>query len=178
MVKTLLFIEIYSYDQARSQDLEKGGGAILKEWEVCKRPWPELSLLLNQFHTVCTKIETKFFGSLVNLMVFPLKTRWSPKKKRKVFTDFETDFLAEISISKLFFAQTSKRLRGAFFLWGGAIFNFSSKIDFKTTKKVRFCILHKPMGGARAPPAPPGYATGYDVVENISSVSNSYWLRV
>ena len=27
---------------------------------------------------------------------------------------------------------------------------------------MRFCILHKPMGGARAPSAPPpGYATGY-----------------
>ena len=42
------------YTQARSQDLEKGG-AILKEWEKCKRPWPEFSLFLNQFHTVCPK---------------------------------------------------------------------------------------------------------------------------
>ena len=42
---------------------------------------------------------------------------------------------------------------------GGAIFNFSQKIGLKTTKMVRFCILHKPMGGGRAPP-PPGYATG------------------
>ena len=35
---------------------------------------------------------------------------------------------------------------------GGANFNFSQKIGLKTTKKVRFCILYKPMGGARAPP--------------------------
>ena len=26
---------------------------------------------------------------------------------------------------------------------------------------MQFCILHKPMGGARAPPAPPGYATAF-----------------
>ena len=57
--------------------------------------------------------------------------------------------------------RKSKRLRGGCFPMGGAIFNFSQKIGLKTTKKVRFCILHKPMGGARAPPPPPpGYATG------------------
>ena len=38
---------------------------------------------------------------------------------------------------------------------GGAISNFSQKIGLKTTKLVRFFILHKPMGGARAPPRPP-----------------------
>ena len=43
---------------------------------------------------------------------------------------------------------------------GGAIFHFSQKIGLKSTKNMRFCILHKPMGGARAPPRPPpGYAT-------------------
>ena len=69
--------------QARSQDLEKGGGAILKECEKCKRPWPEFSLFLNEFHTVCPKIETKFLGKLGNSKVFPPKIRWSPKKKKK-----------------------------------------------------------------------------------------------
>ena len=54
------------------------------------------------------------------------------------------------------FTISSSQLQ-VIFLWGRAIFNFSLKIDLKTTKKVRFCILHKPMGGARAPP---GYATG------------------
>ena len=48
---------------------------------------------------------------------------------------------------------------GLFSCGGGAIFNFSQKIGLKSIKNVRFCILHKPMGGARAPPAPPGYAT-------------------
>ena len=149
---------------ARSQDLEKGG-AFLKEWEKCKRPWPEYSLFLNQFHTVCPKIETKFLGKLRNSSVFsaqnqvvskkkkkrsspklrlifrpkseiqaffPPKIRWSPKKKKnwdwffgrnrkfkgffrpksgglqkkkKVFTEIETDFSGEIGNSSIFSAQ-------------------------------------------------------------------------
>ena len=160
--------------QARSQDLEKGGGAILKEWEVCKRPWPKFSLLLNQFHTVGTKIETKFLGNLGNSKLFsaqnqmvskkkkrssPIlrlnfwpksqiqsfflpKIRWFPKKKnkKKVFTDFETEFSAEISNSKLVFAQNqvvSKNIKKKVFadfetdcsdqlgnpnVWGGGCF--------------------------------------------------------
>ena len=57
-----------------------------------------------------------------------------------------------------FFGQIRKfkRLRGGCFPMGGAIFNFSQKIGLKNIKNVRFCILHKPMGEARAPP---GYAT-------------------
>ena len=55
-------------NQARSQDLEKGGGggggAMLKQWEVCKRPWLEFSLTLNQFQTVCPKFETECLGNL------------------------------------------------------------------------------------------------------------------
>ena len=53
-------------------------------------------------------------------------------------------------------------MRGGSFRMGGAVFHFSQKIGLKSTKNMRFCILHKPMGGARAPPRPPpGYATGY-----------------
>ena len=52
-----------------------------------------------------------------------------------------------------------KRMRGALFVWG-AIFHFSQKIGLKSTKNMRFCILHKPMGGLEPPPPPPGYATG------------------
>ena len=44
---------------------------------------------------------------------------------------------------------------GGLFSCGGAIFNFPQKIGLKSTKNMRFCILHKPIGGARAPPAPP-----------------------
>ena len=113
---------------------------------------------------------------------FPPKISWSPKKK--VFTEIETDFSAEIGNSNVFSAQNqvvSKKIKkkikkksspnlrlifppkseiqtfeGGLFSYGeGAIFNFSLKIGLKTTKKVRFCILHKPLGGVRAPPALP-----------------------
>ena len=44
---------------------------------------------------------------------------------------------------------------GAVFLWGGGYFQFSTKNRHQKHQKVRFCILHKPMGGSRAPPPPP-----------------------
>ena len=73
-----------SYYQARSQDLEKGG-AILKEWEVCKRPWLEFSLILNQFQTVCPKLEAKCLGRLGNSKLFfrPKLGDLQKKKKKK-----------------------------------------------------------------------------------------------
>ena len=53
-----------------------------------------------------------------------------------------------------------RRLRGGCFRMGGAIFHFSHKIGLKSTKSMRFCILHKPMGGLEPPlPPPPCYAT-------------------
>ena len=82
---------------------------------------------------------------------FPSKIRWSPKKKKKkkkkVFAKIQSDFSPKF--------RKFKRLRGGSFRVGGAIFHFSQKIGLKSTKYMRFCILHKPMGGARAPPAPP-----------------------
>ena len=105
-------------------------------------------------------------------------------KKKKVFAKFQSDFSAEIQISNVFSAQNQviskkkkkkkkrsspkfkaiflpkfrkfKRFRGALFAWGGgAIFNFSQKIGLKSTKSMRFCILHKTMGGLEPPPPPP-----------------------
>ena len=66
----------------RSQNLEKGG-AILKEWEKCTRPWPEFSLFLNQFHTVRPKIVAKFLGKLGNSKVFSAQNQVISKKKKK-----------------------------------------------------------------------------------------------
>ena len=80
---------------------------------------------------------------------FPPKIRWSPKKKKKKKGLRQN--------SGRFFTQfrNFKRLRGGSFCMGGAIFHFSQKIGLKSTKNMLFCILHKPMGGARAPPPPP-----------------------
>ena len=76
------------------------------------------------------------------------------KEKKKVFTEIETNFFGQF--------RKSKSLRGGCFPMGGAIFNFSQKIGLKSTKNVRFCILHKPMGGLNPPPRPPGYATAFN----------------
>ena len=70
---------------------------------------------------------------------------------------------------------------------GGAIFHFSQKIGLKSTKNMRFCILHKPMGGLEPPPPPPapppGYATDLrDVLreckEEIKKRLFCIWLRI
>ena len=57
-----------------------------------------------------------------------------------------------------YFVQIRKfrRFRGGCFRMGEAIFHFSQKIGLKSTKNMRFCILHKSMGGLEPPPpAPP-----------------------
>ena len=60
---------------------------------------------------------------------------------------------------------------------GGAIFHFSQKIGLKSTKNMRFCILHKPMGGALAPPAPP-LATLLIVAELFVFETHRYVFRL
>ena len=80
-----------------------------------------------------------------------LQKKKKKKKKKRSSPKFKAIFLPKF--------RKFKRFRGGSFRMGGAIFNFSHKIGLKSTKNMRFCILHKPMGGARAPPPPPGYAT-------------------
>ena len=54
---------------------------------------------------------------------------------------------------RLIFRPNSEilKLEGGLFSYGGAIFKFSQKIGLKSTKNVRFCVLHKPMGGGSSP---------------------------
>ena len=92
---------------------------------------------------------------------FPPKIRWSPKKKKRSSPKLRLIFRPISEIQKF---------EGGLFSYGGAIFNFSQKIGLKSTKNVRFCILHKPMGGLE-PPAPPGYATAF-----ISFFYVKFWL--
>ena len=105
------------------------------------------------------------------------------QKKKKVFAKIQSDFSAEIRNSNVFSAKKKKKKKkkglrqnsewffsqvsqvqtsegGLFSNGGGAIFHFSQKIGLKSTKYMRFSILHKPMGGGSSPPRPPpGYAT-------------------
>ena len=125
---------------------------------------------------VFAKIQGDFSAEIRNSKVFSAQNQVISKKKKKVFAKIQSDFSTEFRNSNVFSAQNqviSKKkrsspkftaiflpisqlqTRGGYFRMGGAIFHFSQKIGLKSTKNMRFCILHKPMGGARAPPAPP-----------------------
>ena len=99
----------------------KRGGAILKEWEVCKRPWLEFSLDLNEFHTVCPKIETKFLEKLGNSKVFSAQNQVISKKKRSslklrvIFrpkSEFQRFFRPKLGV-----LQRKKKKKGLLWNW-------------------------------------------------------------
>ena len=178
-------IPFLSCKQARSQDLEKGGGGgLFWKSEKCANDldsnfhWSWISFrrfVRNLRRNVSESSEIQSF--------FPPKVGWSPKKKKKKglrqnsewffgrnpkFKGFFCPKLGDLHKKKkkkrsspklrLLFRPTSQIQTfegGAVFEWGGAIFHFSHQIGLKSTKSMRFCTLHKPMGGARAPPPPP-----------------------
>ena len=116
--------------QARSQDFGKEGGGLF--WKVGKI----ISDLDQNFH--CFEIRLRRF--------------FRPKAgdlKKKVFTENETEFSAEItnsnsSSSRITATHSKLRLSNPF---GGAVFIFGAKTGLKSTKNMRFCILFRPMGG-------------------------------
>ena len=138
---------------------------------------------VSHVHTVCPKIETKFVGKLRNSNVFSVRIQVVSKKKSS--PKLRLNFRPKSEIHTFFRPRSgglqkkkkkkaSPKLRlnfrpkseiqtfeGGLFSCGGAIFNFSQKLGLKSTKNVRFCILHKPLGGLEPPPAPLGYATAH-----------------
>ena len=103
-------------------------------------------MILNQFHTVCPKIETEFLGKLRNSNVFPAQNQVvSKKKKKKVFTEIETNFSATFGNSIV---------SGGLFSYAGGYFQFFTKN--RPQKHQKRVILHTSQanGGARAPPPP------------------------
>ena len=158
-------------------------GAILKEWEKCKRPWPEFSLFLNQFHTVCPKIQTKFLGKLGNSKVFSAQNRVVSKKRKKKTglrrnwdwffgrnPKFKGFFPPKLRWSPKkkkkkkglrrnwdrFFGQIRKfkRLRGAVFLWEG-YFQFFTKNRPQKHQKRTILRTSQANGEGSSPPPPP-----------------------
>ena len=82
----------FLYMQARSQDLEKGGGGGLfwKSEKSANDLDPNFDCSWNQFHTVCPKIQTKFLGKLGNSKVFSAQNQVvskTKKTKKKVFAE-------------------------------------------------------------------------------------------
>ena len=138
--------------QARSQDLEKGG-AILKEWEVCKRRWLEFSLALNQFQMVCPKFETKCLGKIGNSKVFSAqnqvisKKKKKKKKKKKRYSPKFTAIFLPISQLQTF--------EGGLFSNGGGYFPFFTENRPQKHKKHAFLHTSQAYGGGSSPPRPP-----------------------
>ena len=161
--------------QARSQDLEKGG-AILKKWEKCKRPWPEFSLSLNQCHTVSPKIKAAFLRNLGILNILFAQIQVISKKKnrssrilRLIFwpkSEIQTFFPPKFRwfpkkkrsspILRLIFRPTSeiRTFEGGCFPMGGLFSIFHQKSASKAPKTCDFAHFTSQWGGC-SPPAPP-----------------------
>ena len=151
--------------QARSQDLEKEMGLFWKSETTVSDLNPNFhcfrirfkqfiknwdgffgrNLKLKRFFRAKTgdlekktKLRRIFRPKSAVETVFPLKDRWSPKKKRFFCPNHGNSF-----------STPSPNPFG-----GGAVFIFWAKIGVKSTRNVQFCILFRPMGGSSPPPPP------------------------
>ena len=158
-------------------------------------------MVLESFHTVCPKIQTKFLGMLGNSKVFSAQNQVVSKKKRSspklslIFrpkSEIQRFFPPKIrwspkkkkkrkkkkrssqKLSRIFRPKSEiQTFEGGLFSYGGAIFNFSQKLGLKSTKNVQFCILHKPMGGLEPPP--PTLATLLCTTKPINRKQNAFF---
>ena len=89
--------------QARSQDLEKGGGYFERVRKV-QTTVTRIFIVLESVSHGLSENSAKFLGELGNSKVFSAQNQVVSKKK-KFFAEIESDFLAEIRNSKLFSAQ-------------------------------------------------------------------------
>ena len=168
---------------------KKGGGAFLKEWDNCKRSKPEFSLLSNQIQMVCQNMKRIFRPKTGDLKKKKgLHRNWDGffaqnRKFKRFFRPKTDDLQKKKSLHRNwdgFFGQFQTLLppRSRQFphnfvtesLPGGAVFIFRAKIGLKSTKNVQFCILFRPIGGARAPPA---YATVSEAVGSCKKSSKN-----
>ena len=166
--------------QARSQDLEKGGGGLFWKSEKCANDldsnfhWSWIS-----FRRFVRKLRRKCLGKHENSKVYSARN-WviSKKKKKKVFAKIENDFSIEIRNSKVFSAQnqvisqkkrSTPKLRvifrpisqihtfegGCFRMGGGGYFPFFT--ENRPQKHKKHAILHTSQanGGGSSPPPPP-----------------------
>ena len=141
-------------NQTRSQDFEKGG-AFLKEWDNCKQPLPEFALLLNQIQTVYPKLRRISRPKSEIRTVFRPQNRWSPKKKKDFYRNWN-EFFGRNRKFKRFFRPNhtdSFSTSAPKFLWEGC-FHFLSKNRLQELQKR--AILHTfQANGKLEPPAPP-----------------------
>ena len=127
---------VQTQQQARSQDLKKGGVLF----------WIRITRFIR-------KLRRNFSENSEIQTLFQPKTRWSPKKRSS--PKLRRFFRPKSEIQTLFQAESRHLLHnfGTQFPLG-AVFIFSPKIGLKSTKNVRFCILYRPMEGLESPPPP------------------------
>ena len=115
------------------------------------RPPPLATLL------IFTEIVTDFLAKIGNSNVFSARKQVVSKKKRSS-PKLRLIFRPKSEIQTFFQAESRHVLTnfGTQFPLGGLFSIFHQKsASNKSTKNVRFCILHKLMGRARAPPPAP-----------------------
>ena len=137
---------IHAHTGRRVARIWKRGGAFLKEWEKCKRPWPEFSLFLNQFHTVSPKIEMEFLGKLWSSNVFSAQKQ---VEKKRSSPKLSLNFRPKSEIQTLFHTESRHPLHDL-----GGCFQFFTKNRPK--KQQKRAILHTSQAnGGLEPPRPP-----------------------
>ena len=146
---------IHAHTGRRVSRIWKRGGLFWKSEKSANDLDPNFYCSWISFTRFLRKLSWNFLESSEVQTFFPLKNRW----KKKVFTKIESEFSAKIGNSNTFSYRITTSTSRLAPTWG-AVFNFSPKIGLKSNKNVRFCILHKPMGGSSLP-APPGYATAH-----------------
>ena len=146
------FCNIYS--QARSQDLEKGGGYFERVRTVQTTLNRIFIGLESVSHGLSKNSDEIYPKALKFKRFFRPKSDDLQKIKKKVFAKIETDFSAKFGNSNLW--------GGAVVLWGGYFQFFTKNWPQKHQKRA---ILHTSQANwGLEPPAPPGYATVYSII--------------
>ena len=107
-------------------------------------------------------METEFLGKLESSNLFSAQKQVvSKKKKKKVFTEIESDFSARIGNSNVFshrIKTSTSRLRHPISFGAGCFQLRFCILAIFTTKTCDFAYFTSQWGGSSPPP---GYATGY-----------------
>ena len=83
---------------------KRGGGGYFKKVRKVQTTLSEFSLFLNQFHTVCLKIQTKFLGKLGKFEGFfrPKSGGLQKKKKKRSSSKLRLIFRPKSEIQRFF----------------------------------------------------------------------------
>ena len=132
--------------QTRSQDLEKGG--LFWKTEKCANDLdPIFHCSWISFTRFVRKLRRNFSEKLGNSKVFSAQNQVVSKKKKKIFTEFETDFSARI-------VNPNVWGEGCFPM--GWLFSiFHKKTASKPRKKCDFAYFTSQWGGSSPPPPLP-----------------------